>query len=376
VGVTDGPHVSSRWERGVGRRLSRVFTRAQLGAGYLVVSALGLLIGLLLYLVFTFESTLVLAIGVLAGALPFLVICALGVTALRTELPEDFAWRIATWFALGLSLSTLAGVTLGLGWASVQRRELGEFLVVTIIGSGSIIGALVGTVLALRDHHRELRIAHKRNSVMNRVLRHNIRNDINVIQAHVDLLEDEVESAQPHTAVIDRKSRDILSLSAAARDLDGLANGGTPDAVDLATLVEDYVDHANDRFPDATVTAAVPDTCEVDAAPQVRSVIDNLVENAVQHNDRDEPTVGVELEYREGDVVELRVRDDGPGIPRDQFEVLFADGEAHDNHGSGLGLWLVKWFAERHDGDIRLDGNDPRGSVVCLELPVRTDPVR
>lgn len=344
-------------------------TRDDLGAGYLVVTAVALSLGLLAFLFLTVRGTAVFLAAATVAVAPYVAISYVGLVAYRGRLPDDFVWSVATWFALGLSVATAVAMAIGLGWTPLDRLALAQVLVVTLIATGSLVGALVGSVVSLRRYQTELRTLHQRNSVMNRVLRHNIRNDVNVIQAHAALLGAETDDGREHTDVIERKARDILSLSAAARDVDAMAKGGDHASVDLAALVEDYVDHAADRFPAAAVTAAVPPTCPVATDPVVRSVIDNLVENAVQHNDGDAEVV-VELDRVDDGTVELRVRDDGPGIPRDQFEVLFADGEAHNAHGSGLGLWLVKWFVDRHDGTLRLEQNEPRGSVVCLELPV------
>ena len=343
--------------------------KAELGAGYLLVTALLLVGGLVTVLVAAVESPVVLGAGLVAGVVPVLAISILGVVALRADLSADFTWTVATWFAVGLGLASVAAVAVGLGWTGATSRTLAEFLVVTVIASGSVIGAMVGTVASLRRQHDELRRVNQRNSVMNRVLRHNIRNDLNVIQAHTDMLAAATPDDEPHTDVIERKTREVLSLSAAARDLAALDSGeGDTGPVDLGELVAGYVDVARTEHPEADITYDGPDSCPVATGAVVRAVLDNLVENAVAHHDGD-PVIDIELESLGPETVELRVRDDGPGIPDDQFDVLFQDGEDRSRHGSGLGLWLVKWFVDRHDGDLHLEDNEPRGSVVCLRLP-------
>jgi signal transduction histidine kinase len=242
---------------------------------------------------------------------------------------------------------------------------------VVTITTGTLVGCLVGSAVSLRDQHLEVGDLSQRNAVLNRVLRHNIKNDMNVIIGHASLLGEEIDGETTGSVeAIHRAASDVTRLSEAARTIDKL--GTAPDScdVDLARFVRQSVDSADSFYPEATIEADLPSTAWVEASPLVGTVVANLLKNAIEHN-TDEATVEVSVEVPDGDgdePVALTVADDGPGIYEDERAVLEA-GEDPITHGSGMGLWLVKWFAQAYDGDLRFEDNEPQGTVVHLTLP-------
>jgi signal transduction histidine kinase len=106
----------------------------------------------------------------------------------------------------------------------------------------------------------------------------------------------------------------------------------------------------------------------------LETVVRNIVENALEHNDSEQPTVDVNV-FREGETVIVRVADDGPGIPPAEYEVLGESSETQLQHGSSLGLWLTYWLVSAMDGDIEFGSNKPRGSVVTLRFQAADEPV-
>lgn len=99
------------------------------------------------------------------------------------------------------------------------------------------------------------------------------------------------------------------------------------------------------------------------------SVVRNLLKNAVQHNDKAVPEVTVSVSTDDGSVL-VRVRDNGPGIPDEQKAAIFGKGEKGlESNGTGLGLYLVRTLVETYGGEVRVEDNDPDGSVFVLVLP-------
>ncbi|MDX1746566.1 MAG: ATP-binding protein [Halobacteriales archaeon] len=66
--------------------------------------------------------------------------------------------------------------------------------------------------------------------------------------------------------------------------------------------------------------------------------------------------------------MEVRVADDGPGIPEPDRKVLVGTDTGLEN-ASGLGLWLVNWIVSESGGEVHYEPNEPRGSVVVIRLP-------
>lgn len=98
----------------------------------------------------------------------------------------------------------------------------------------------------------------------------------------------------------------------------------------------------------------------------------NLLENAIQYGGST-PTVRIES-HRDGDEVEIRVVDDGPGIPEDEQDEclrLFQRGNRDANvDGSGIGLGLCDRIVDHHGGSLLLDSNPGEGTTVRVRLPL------
>lgn len=126
-----------------------------------------------------------------------------------------------------------------------------------------------------------------------------------------------------------------------------------------------------ERYPDAVVSAEVAADATVEASPRLDEALENVLTNAVVHNDAETPeiTASVTRNGDRTDTVDIRVADNGPGIPQDEIEPIRTGLETDLVHTSGLGLWVVKWIVEASGGTLRFEENEPRGSVVVLQLP-------
>jgi PAS domain S-box-containing protein len=230
--------------------------------------------------------------------------------------------------------------------------------------------------------------------VLNRVLRHNLRNDAGVVHGYGELLADRLED--PELArmadAIERRAGALAALGEKAGTVERLLSDGEANAVAVDELVESAVADARERDGDATVELDVGRGTERDTeewttrvrADALRAVVENTVENAVVHHDgegveRDDggPWVRVSLkrERGEGDEEEpdrfvLTVADDGPGIPDHEIETVEAGRETALEHGSGLGLWVVAWGAAAVGADIDYAEREPRGTTVTVSIPI------
>jgi two-component system nitrogen regulation sensor histidine kinase NtrY len=103
---------------------------------------------------------------------------------------------------------------------------------------------------------------------------------------------------------------------------------------------------------------------------QIRRVVINLVDNAVEAMDRI-GTIVVESQLdRSNNIVRLIVADDGPGIPPSEREKLFLPYYSTKRRGSGLGLAIVRRIIAEHGGNIEASDNTPRGTKFTIELPL------
>jgi two-component system, OmpR family, sensor histidine kinase PrrB len=135
--------------------------------------------------------------------------------------------------------------------------------------------------------------------------------------------------------------------------------------LDLAELVDAAVVAAAARHPRTDWRAELPGGPVVRDGwePGLRSLVGNLLENAACHG---RPGGAVRVTLTGGDRPELRVEDDGPGIPeadRERVFVPFARVEGTDRPGSGLGLALVAQQAQHHGATVAVEDSDDLGGA-------------
>ncbi|MFB6184426.1 MAG: histidine kinase N-terminal 7TM domain-containing protein [Haloarculaceae archaeon] len=218
---------------------------------------------------------------------------------------------------------------------------------------------------ALQAREEELDLTRQ---VLSRVLRHNVRNELQVVKAQNEILLEELdgdcrERARRAVAVVD----DLVALSAKAREIDRvLTYDRTPRPVDVGTLLEDVVEAHRERFPNVSFECRTDDVV-VETTPAIELLFENLIENAAEHNTSDAPSVTVSVEEVPAGAA-VTIRDDGPGIPDEELAVLERGEETDLHHGSSLGLWIVEWLVESSDASIRFD-TGPEGTTVTVHLP-------
>ena len=110
----------------------------------------------------------------------------------------------------------------------------------------------------------------------------------------------------------------------------------------------------------------------------IASVIYNLLDNALKYSLAD-PKIDIELADH-ASFVELRVKDNGPGIPAEYREKIFEQffrvpsGDRHNIKGYGLGLSYVSHIVRNHQGFIELETEPGKGSTFIVKLPVADAP--
>lgn len=351
-------------------------TKRDLGIGYLLGSGFGLIASIIGHVLFIDEPFSVTLVGsataiILAGSLLYV-----GLWLKGSDLEDDHVWTVAGWSALGLSIPTALGVVLTVVQITPPLPLLFPSLLVNNIAAGGVAGVLFGTAVELRRENREKTELYKRNVVLNRVLRHNIRNDMNVVLGYARRLSETEDGTNGNLVTpIREKAEDVIDLSESARRIESLDSAGDEGPVDAVTIIRDRVSVTESSYPEVGLDVDVPDSAWVEAGPLIGSVVDNVLENAIEHNDRD-PVITVSVECTGDDEVVIRVADNGPGIPADEQQVLTEEMETSMRHGTGLGLWLIKWFVETYDGTLTIEDNEPRGTVIEIRLPAAAPPTQ
>ena len=236
---------------------------------------------------------------------------------------------------------------------------------------------------ALQRYAREVEAANQKLAETNKTLQefvaiasHDVRGPLSTILGFVTALPrtwdaTSDEQKREFIAAIERAARRI------ARLVDDLLTVSKIDAgrisvykqsVDLRHAVDEAVHRSADL--ENGVGIRIPPT-SVEADPDhVERILTNYVTNALKYGE--EP---VEVEAREDDGwVEIRVRDSGPGVPKDFVPRMWdkfsrPDDAEQRKDGTGLGLSIVAGLARANGGTAWYEPNHPRGSCFCLRLP-------
>ncbi len=231
----------------------------------------------------------------------------------------------------------------------------------TITGGGGQRLGLTITLIDVTD--REMR--RERIEVLNRILRHNVRNDLDVVLASSDRIsDDDIRSTIKSTL------QGTLRLSAKAREAEEVMSTVTtsPEEFDLAALAMAVADEFRSGEPSGEITVEAADIQIVSHQPVVRRILDELVENALKHADTDTPRVHITVREEPDGGAEVTVTDNGPGIPDFEQEAVADGRETQLKHGRGIGLWFVNWAVTQLGGEVEFDQNEPTGSIVTVRL--------
>lgn len=233
----------------------------------------------------------------------------------------------------------------------------------------------VGRAYILRDV-TERRTHEQQLDVLNRVLRHNLRNDLDAVRGFAETME--LDDANVDSAALAGQIRatatDVAdlgaTLSAANRLLDADQLDFEP--LDVGDTLEDVAASVGERYPEASISVTTEQSSLIVRSDRevFETALEETVQNGVEHNETETPHVELAAHRRKGDVV-IEVRDDGPGIPERERAVLLEGEERPLRHGTGLGLWLVYWAVTRLGGSLAFRERDPRGSTVSIRIPAR-----
>ena len=231
-----------------------------------------------------------------------------------------------------------------------------------LTGQGRDLGAL----LSLRDvTERELR--EQRLSVLNRVLRHNLRNKVEVLKSHTEVLDEQLDAHTEHTETLAETADDIAELGRSARQIDQFVGEASGDeAVDVVDSVSHTLDAVDGHRANLTVSVEAPESLPVVTNRRaLTAALESALDNAVTYADS---AVTVTVEDA-ADGCTVSVSDDGPGIPEGELDWLDSGVETPLEHGTGLGLWQLTWAVRTLGGELAFETVD--GTTVEIAVPDR-----
>jgi len=233
--------------------------------------------------------------------------------------------------------------------------------------------ALNHEITELKELEASLRERSEQLNILNRVLRHDIRNDMNVVLGWLEYVADQTDGELTEELdQIKASAGHVVELTTAAGDIaETMSSGGRPELEpsNLTQFLIEEAEKGQETFEEATIKLPEsPPRVTVAANELLSSVFRNLINNAVQHNDADDPVVSITIRETD-DRVQVRVADNGPGVPDAIKDEVFGDEVMGlESSGTGMGLYLVATLVEMYGGEVWVEDNDPTGAVFCVEL--------
>ncbi|MGQ0732940.1 MAG: ATP-binding protein [Acidobacteriota bacterium] len=211
-----------------------------------------------------------------------------------------------------------------------------------------------------------------------RRLAHEIKNPLTPIQLSAERMRRKLSALDPPLSDLVQECTttivaEVESLKSLVDEFSQFARMPAPRAIptDLNHFLSDAIALYDGLFTDVHLerrfSTPLPQV-RVDPE-QMRRVIINLVDNAIEATDR-HGTIVIETAHESSaSVVRVVVADDGPGIPSSEREKLFLPYYSTKGRGSGLGLAIVRRIVAEHGGSIDVADNAPRGTRFTIELP-------
>ncbi len=268
-------------------------------------------------------------------------------------------------------LTTLDGVVIGtLCVFDEQPREL----------DGSQVDALrtlaerVVDVLELSMRSRELAASNQRLATFAHRVSHDLKTPLSGVAMSLELLRDElVGFSRDADWLLDRAMSSSERMAALIDEVLSYAVGGTmaDEPVELDAVLAQVLDDLSGPLAGVEVKAQPLPVVRGNAV-QLRSVLQNLLDNAAKYRHPDRPlAISITAEEHEGRC-RVAIADNGLGIPEHERDRVFSPRVrlTDDDRGSGIGLDTVRRVVQAHGGDVGIDGTPGGGTTVWLELPV------
>jgi two-component system phosphate regulon sensor histidine kinase PhoR len=250
-----------------------------------------------------------------------------------------------------------------------------------ILGEASVfvLSLLIGIVFINRGYHKEI-LAAKQSSNFLLSITHELKSPIASIRLGFETLQrKKLSEEQSHVLLkngindTDRLNNLVSDLLLSAR-LESTYQLNT-ELFSLEILIDECVQLLKQKFPSAIIKVyliqEIPEILADYSA--IRSVIINLLENAVKYSDS-VPEINIGLTSN-NERCNIEISDKGIGIDQSErkkiFEKFYRVGneDQRKTKGTGLGLYIVDQIVRAHNGFITVSSNQPKGTIFNIFLP-------
>jgi two-component system sensor histidine kinase CiaH len=235
-----------------------------------------------------------------------------------------------------------------------------------------LILILIGAVFIYRSVRRQFNLQMQQQNFM-MAITHELKTPISVARLNLETLQKHnldpekqhklIRNALDETSRLNNLTNNILIAS----QLEGGRYNSSKDELDLSDLLKDCIQDFRNRFPERKFEDSIEPDADIKGDPLLLQIlINNLLENAIKYSPKE--TIVTAILKNKSSVIELLVRDEGPGIPEEEKKKIFTkfyrvgNESTRKKQGTGLGLYLCRIIARDHNADISVTNNDAGGS--------------
>ncbi|MGM0510304.1 MAG: response regulator [Thermoplasmatota archaeon] len=237
-------------------------------------------------------------------------------------------------------------------------------------GHFELIPSSIKSILEKEDELKKRKKAEKREELMHSLLRHDVKNKIQVIKGNIDLIKemDLPEEMKPHLSTLEKAVEESIGIVRKVKKLRELEEKEIG-PINITKVLNEVVDakrsFAEEKY--MTIDHESNDiSCKVKGSPLISELYGNLIENSIKHSDGS--VVRVTEKEKENEVV-CTIEDDGKGVSDDIKDKIFERGFNYGpNAGSGLGMFLAKQIVENYGGSIEVDDSELGGAKFEVVL--------
>ena len=211
---------------------------------------------------------------------------------------------------------------------------------------------------------------HQHISLLHRVFRHNLRNETNAICGWASVIseqvEDDSESVSHAADTVLERAEALSQISKEAGELHDILHSNTElTDINVSKVIEKAVCECRERFDQTNIEINIEPDLQVLANEKIRYVIDNLVDNAIRHNE--ESTVVEVSATSDTEGVIVTISDDGKGLPPVEKDIITGDCDITQlSHGSGLGLWVSRRVLDMCCANIDVETVNKQGTEFSI----------
>lgn len=194
----------------------------------------------------------------------------------------------------------------------------------------------------LTNASRKVEKREQRLSVLSRVLRHNLRNDLNLVRGTLQNLRELHEfdgHAENRLDLAISKINDIIEMAEEARYIQQTVEDTTTERVRLGAIIKRAVNEIATKYPDAEMNVSGEQNVTILADPNLDKAISEAFKNAIIHQESDSPTVSVNISTPSSETARIDIRNPG-SIPEWERRTFEQGYETQLGHASGLGPQL------------------------------------